>query len=69
MPYLRSLLVMGARSVLAGLGDRIDQSLGQKPGRTTQLLESGGRHRRQNLRLAWAVLHYGDDFRRIEETA
>ena len=43
--YLRSLLVMGARSILAGLGDKQDGfSRGAQPGRTTRLLESRGRH-------------------------
>lgn len=69
--YLRSLLVMGARAVLAGLGDKQDRfsrwakNLVERRGYWKAAVAIAAK----NLRLAWAVLHYGDDFRRIEETA
>lgn len=63
--YLRSLLVMGARSVLAGLGDKQDRfsrwarSLVERRGYWKAAIAIAAK----NLRLAWAVLHYGEDFR------
>ena len=69
--YLRSLLVMGARSVLAGLGDKQDRfsrwarNLVERRGYWKAAVAIAAK----NLRLAWAVLRYGDDFRRIDEAA
>jgi transposase len=42
--YLRSLLVMGAKAVLSGLGDKQDRfsRWAQEPGRASRLLEGGG---------------------------
>jgi transposase len=64
-PYLRSLLVMGARAILSGLGDKQDRfsrwarSLEERRGywRTVVAIAA------KNARLAWAVLKFGDDFR------
>jgi transposase len=64
--YLRSLLVMGARSILAGLGDKQDRfsrwarALVERRGYWKAAIAIAAK----NLRLAWAVLHYGEDFRR-----
>ena len=63
--YLRSLLVMGARAVLSGLGDKQDRfsrwarSLLERRGywRTVVAIAA------KNARLAWAVLKYGENFR------
>ena len=69
--YLRSLLVMAARSVLAGLGDKQDRfsrwvrNLVERCGYWKAAVAIAAK----NLRLAWAVLHYGDDFRLINEAA
>ena len=63
--YLRSLLVMGARSILAGLGDKQDRFsrwaryLVGRRGYWKAAIAIAAK----NLRLAWAVLHYGEDFR------
>jgi len=63
--YLRSLLVMGARAVLSGLGDKQDRFSRW----ARNLLERRGYWRAvvaiaaKNARLAWAVLRYGEDFR------
>ena len=63
--YLRSLLVMGARSILAGLGDKQDRfsrwarALVERRGYWKAAIAIAAK----NLRLAWAVLHYGEDFR------
>lgn len=64
--YLRSLLVMGARSVLAGLGDKQDsfsrwaRKLVERRGYWKAVVAIAAK----NARLAWAVLHYGEDFKR-----
>jgi transposase len=64
--YLRSLLVMGARSVLAGLGDKQDsfsrwaRNLVERRGYWKAVVAIAAK----NARLAWAVLHYGEDFKR-----
>jgi transposase len=63
--YLRSLLLMGARALLAGLGDKQDRfsrwvrALLERRGywKTTVAIAA------KNARLAWAALHYGEDFR------
>ena len=63
--YLRSLLVMGARAILAGLGNKQDRFSRW----ARNLLERRGYWRAavalaaKNARLAWAVLKYGEDFR------
>jgi len=63
--YLRSLLVMGARAVLSGLGEKQDRFSRW----ARNLLERRGYWRAvvaiaaKNARLAWAVLKYGEDFR------
>jgi len=63
--YLRSLLVMGARSILSGLGDKQDgfsrwaRSLVERRGYWKAVVAIAAK----NARLAWAVLHYGEDFR------
>ena len=64
-PYLRSLLVMGARAVLASLGDKQDRlsrwarNLEQRRGYWRAVIAIAAK----NARLAWAVLKFGDDFR------
>lgn len=64
--YLRSLLVMGARSVLAGLGDKQDsfsrwaRNLVERRGYWKAVIAIAAK----NARLSWAVLHYGEDFKR-----
>lgn len=69
--YLRSLLVMGARAVLSGLGDKQDRfsrwarSLVERRGYWKAAIAIAAK----NLRLAWAVLHYGEDFRLPAEAA
>ena len=63
--YLRSLLVMGARAILAGLGDKQDgfsrwaRCLQERRGYWKAVVAIAAK----NARLAWAVLHYGEDFR------
>lgn len=63
--YLRSLLVMGARAVLSGLGDKQDRfsrwarSLVERRGYWRAVVAIAAK----NARLAWAVLKYGEDFR------
>jgi transposase len=63
--YLRSLLVMGARSILAGLGDKQDgfsrwaRSLQERRGYWRAVVAIAAK----NARLAWAVLKFGEDFR------
>ena len=63
--YLRSLLVMGARAILSGLGDKQDsfsrwaRSLQERRGYWKAVVAIAAK----NARLAWAVLHYGEDFR------
>jgi len=63
--YLRSLLVLGARSVMANLGDKQDTFSRW----IRNLIERRGYWRAavaiaaKNARMAWAVLHYGDTFK------
>jgi len=63
--YLRSLLVMGARAVLSGLGDKQDRfsrwarSLVERRGYWRAVVAIAAK----NARLAWAVLKYGEEFR------
>ena len=63
--YLRSLLVMGARSVLAGLGEKQDRfsrwarSLVERRGYWKAAVAIAAK----NLRLSWEVMKYGDNFR------
>ena len=63
--YLRSLLVMGARAILSGLGDKQDRfsrwarSLQERRGYWKAVVAIAAK----NARLAWAVLRYGEDFR------
>lgn len=63
--YLRSLLVMGARAILAGLGTKQDRfsrwarSLVERRGYWRAAVAIAAK----NARLAWAVLHYGEDFK------
>ncbi len=67
--YLRSLLVMGGRAILSGLGDKQDRfsrwarSLVERRGYWKAAVAIAAR----NLRLAWAVLHYGEEFRLTTE--
>ena len=64
-PYLRSLLVMGARAILEGLGDKQDgfsrwaRSMQERRGYWRAVVAIAAK----NARLAWAVLKYGEDFR------
>ena len=63
--YLRTLLVLGARSVLNTLGDKQDhfsrwvRNLVARRGYGRAAVAIAAK----NARLAWAVLHYGEDFR------
>lgn len=63
--YLRSLLVMGARAILSGLGDKQDRfsrwarSLVERRGYWKAVVAIAAK----NARLAWAVLKFGEDFR------
>jgi transposase len=63
--YLRSLLVMGARAVLSGLGDKQDRfsrwarALVERRGYWKAVVAIAAK----NARLDWAVLRYGEDFR------
>ena len=63
--YLRSLLVLGARAVLNSIGDKQDgfsrwaRSLAERRGYWRAVVAIAAK----NARLAWAVLHYGEDFR------
>ena len=69
--YLRSLLVMGARAVLGGLGEKQDRfsrwarSLVERRGYWKAVVAIAAK----NARLAWAVLKYGEDFRLTAATA
>ena len=69
--YLRSLLVMGARAILSGLGEKQDRfsrwarSLAERRGYWKAVVAIAAK----NARLAWAVLRYGDDFRLAREVA
>ena len=64
-PYLRSLLVLGARAVLNSLGDKQDRfsrwarNLQERRGYWRAVVAIAAK----NARLAWAVLKYGEDFR------
>ena len=66
--YLRSLLVLGARSVLASLGSKQDRfsrwarTLQERRGYWKAVIAIAAK----NARLVYAVLHYGEAFRRIE---
>lgn len=70
-PYLRSLLVMGARAILAGLGDKQDgfsrwvRALVERRGYWRGVVAIAAK----NARLAWAVLKYGEDFRLNQSAA
>jgi transposase len=63
--YLRSLLVLGARTVLNSIGDKQDsfsrwaRSLVERRGYWRAVVAIAAK----NARLAWAVLHYGEDFK------
>jgi len=63
--YLRSLLVMGARAILSGLGDKQDRfsrwarSLVERRGYWRAVVAIAAK----NARLAWAVLRHGEAFR------
>lgn len=63
--YLRSLLVMGARAILSGLGDKQDRfsrwarGLQERRGYWRAVVAIAAK----NARLAWAVLKFGEDFR------
>ena len=63
--YLRSLLVMGARAILAGLGTKQDRfsrwarNLVERRGYWRAVVAIAAK----NARLAWAVLKYGEGFR------
>jgi transposase len=63
--YLRSLLVMGARAVLASLGEKQDRfsrwarTLEERRGYWRAVVAIAAK----NARLAWAVLRFGEDFR------
>ena len=63
--YMRSLLVMGAKAVLSGLGDKQDRfsrwarSLVERRGYWKAVVAIAAK----NARLAWAVLKFGEDFR------
>ena len=69
--YLRMLLVMGARSVLSSLGDKQDRyscwcrDLAARVGYGKATVAIAAK----NARLAWAVLHYGEDFRLTQDKA
>lgn len=69
--YLRSLLVMGARAILAGLGVKEDRfsrwarSLVERRGYWRAVVAIAAK----NARLAWAVLHYGEDFKQKSSAA
>lgn len=63
--YLRSLLVLGVRSILAGLGNKQDgfsrwvRNLQERRGYWKTVVAIAAK----NARLAWAVLHYGEGFK------
>lgn len=66
---MRSLLVLGARSILAALGDKQDRfsrwarDLVARRGYWKAAVAIAAK----NARLAWAVLHYGEDFRLTQD--
>lgn len=63
--YLRSLLIVGARAVMANLGDKQDRLSRW----IRNWVERRGYWRAaiaivaKNARMAWAILKYGNDFR------
>lgn len=63
--YLRSLLVLGARSILASIQDKQDgfsrwaRNLQERRGYWKAVVAIAAK----NARLAWAVLHYGEGFK------
>ena len=63
--YLRSLLVMGAKAILSGLGDKQDRfsrwarALVERRGYWKAVVAIAAK----NARLAWAVSRFGEDFR------
>jgi transposase len=63
--YLRSLLVMGARAVMVSVGDKQDRfsrwvrNLVERRGYWKAAIAIAAK----NLRLVWAALKYGDDFK------
>ena len=69
--YLRSLLVMGARAILSGLDGKQDgfsrwaRRLVERRGYWKAVVAIAAK----NARLAWAVLHYGEDFRQHQSAA
>jgi transposase len=69
--YLRSLLVMGARAILSGLGDKQDRfsrwarNLVERRGYWRAVVAIAAK----NARLAWAVLKYGEGFRLTPDVA
>ena len=69
--YLRSLLVLGARAVLNGLGNKQDRfsrwarALMERRGYWKAAVAIAAK----NARLAWAILKYGEDFRMKESAA
>ena len=64
-PYLRSLLVLGARAVLNSIGDKQDRfsrwarNLEQRRGYWRAVIAIAAK----NARLAWAMLKHGASFR------
>jgi transposase len=67
--YLRSLLVMGARAILAGLGDKQDRfsrwarQLQARRGYWKAVVAIAAK----NARLCWAILRYGEAFQLYAE--
>ena len=63
--YIRSLLLMGARAILASVGEKQDRFSRW----VRELVERRGYWKAavaiaaKNARLAWAALHYGEEFR------
>ena len=68
--YLGSLLVLGARYMMASLGEKQDRlsrwvrSLVERRGYWRAAIAIAAK----NARMAWAILKYGDDFK-LEPTA
>ena len=62
---MRSLLVMGAKAILSGLGEKQDRfsrwarSLVERRGYWKAVVAIAAK----NARLAWAVLRFGEEFR------
>jgi transposase len=69
--YLRNLLILGARSVMASLGDKQDRFSRW----VRSLVEGRGYWRAavaisaKNVRMAWPTLKYGDAFKYVSATA